>query len=297
MTTSTGEFREVRLPAVGIELAACHWHSPDLPPFFALHGWLDNAASMAPLCSALDRWQVLAPDLAGHGRSDFRSTDSNYDLSGDVADLHALAEHLQWQRCGLIGHSRGAMVAALFAATFPEQVSHLVLIDGGAPNAVEPGEHPARLARSVREHRLLSSHRGTLFSSREAALKARAGGYVPVHSDIAELLAERALIEDEEGYRWRADQRLKAASARPFDEQTIRAFFSAIRCPVLQIIASQGLVTQLPAYAGPVELIQDCEVVTLPGDHHLHISQVDKVAAVIGDWLAKCSVRSVRCQP
>ena len=37
-------------------------------------------------------------------------------------------EALGWQRCTLLGHSRGAAISMLFAATFPERVDKLVQI-------------------------------------------------------------------------------------------------------------------------------------------------------------------------
>lgn len=289
MTKNDPEVSELRIPAAGIELSACQWNPGENQRFFSLHGWLDNAASMEPLARHLGNLQVVAPDLAGHGRSDFRSADSNYDLVMDVADIHAAANHLEWNQFGLIGHSRGAMIAALYAATFPEQISHLVLIDGGAPREFDSSERPTKLARAIREQAIHLNRNGSLFSSREAALNARSSGFVPVDHDIAELLATRSLVEDGEGYRWRADQRLKAGSVSPLDRETVRSFFAAIRCPVLQIVGQQGLLNEYQDYAGPVELIEDFESVCLPGDHHLHIGQVELVSSAINSWLAKKS--------
>ena len=297
MSGDSNQFQELRLPAVGLELAACLWNPGAHTPFFALHGWLDNAASMEPLARNLPQLQVLAPDMAGHGHSDFRSTDSNYDLVKDVADINAMANHLRWEKFGLIGHSRGAMIAALFAATFPERISHLILLDGGAPLRFDCSERPARLARAIREQAILAAKQGSLFASREAALHARAKGYVPVDGETAELLAKRALGKEAEGFRWRADQRLKAGSLNPLDSQTIDVFFSAIRCPVLQIIGRDGLVVEREGpvientgFGGPVELIGDFERAVLAGGHHLHITEVGPVAGAIKAWLAKKSV-------
>lgn len=294
MTKNSPKPSEVRLPAVGLELAGCLWHPDQKQKFVCLHGWLDNAASLTPLAQSLVKLQLLAIDAAGHGRSDFRSADSNYDLSMDVGDVKALTEELGWQKFGLIGHSRGAMVAALFAAAFPDLVTHLVLIDGGAPIAIDPSERPARLARAINEQAKLAGKQGSLFPSRAEAIKARSRGFVPIDEASAELLAERSLVEEAGGFRWRADQRLKAATTSPLESQTIRAFFAAIRCPVLQIVGQDGLVVQREGmvgentgYGGPIDSIQNIERVILPGDHHLHIGQVDAVSSAIQSWLAK----------
>ncbi len=283
----TDEFQELRLPATGIELAACHWHADAAEPFFMLHGWLDNAASMAPLAQRLPQLQILAPDMAGHGRSDFRSADANYDLTTEILDIYQLANHLGWEKFGLIGHSRGAIVAALFAGAFAERVHRLVLIDGGSSIGFNLEDRPARVARSMREQVILARKSGSLFPSRHAALKARTQGYVPVSPEIAELLASRSLIEENQGFRWRADQRLKAVSANPLDVESAKAFFSAIRCPVLQIIGDRGLVVERGGFGGPVECIADFERLTLPGNHHLHITEAEAVADAVADWLQR----------
>lgn len=293
MTKNNSEVSEVRLSAAGIELAGVLWHPSRQQKFICLHGWLDNAASMTPLAHSLSDFQLLAIDAAGHGRSDFRSADANYDLAMDVADVKAVANDIHWKKFGLIGHSRGAMVAALFAAAFPDLVTHLVLIDGGAPIAIDPSERPSRLARAVSEQAKLAVKRGSLFPNRSEAIKARSRGFVPVDEKSAELLAERSLIAEDGGFRWRADQRLKAATTSPLESQTIRAFFAAIQCPVLQIVGEDGLVVQREGmvsentgYGGPIDSIQNIERAILPGDHHLHIGQVNAVSSVIKTWLA-----------
>jgi pimeloyl-ACP methyl ester carboxylesterase len=285
MTKNSSQTNELRLPGAGIELGACQWNADQKQSFVALHGWLDNAASMEPLAKQLSQLQIVAPDLAGHGRSNFRSADSNYDLVTDVADISALTNNLAWDKFGLIGHSRGAMIAALYAATFPEQITHLILIDGGAPREFDSSERPAKLARAIREQAIHLNRQGSRFNTREAALKARSSGFVPVDHAIAELLATRSLVSEDGSHYWRADQRLKAGSVNPLDKETMRGFFAAIQCPVLQIVGEQGLLHEYQDYAGPIDLIKDFERVSLPGDHHLHIGQVDSVSSAINAWL------------
>lgn len=277
--------QEMRIGGVGIDLAGSLWGPNTGQRFIGLHGWLDNAASLEPLARRLLDIQLMALDMAGHGQSDFRSADSGYDLHQDVGDVIAVADELEWERFGLIGHSRGAMVAAMTAGAFADRVDKLILIDGGAPPHFETDASPAQLQRSIKEHLRLAHVRGTHFASREEAIGARANGQVPISMEEAGLLAERALQAEGGGFRWRADQRLKAASARPLDRPTVEAFFRAIQCPVLQIEAEDGLLGKRADFGGPTELLSDLTSVKLPGDHHLHMSNADQVAAAIQDWL------------
>ncbi|AFQ12445.1 TPA: alpha/beta hydrolase [Bacillus pacificus] len=67
-------------------------------------------------------YQVIRPDLRGHGRSG--GTLENYFLRS-VKDLRDTLEHLQIDRCHIAGVSLGGLVALLFAKKYPEKVRTL----------------------------------------------------------------------------------------------------------------------------------------------------------------------------
>jgi pimeloyl-ACP methyl ester carboxylesterase len=99
------------------------------PAVVALHTISSNALSWVPVARALDgRVRVLAPDLRGRAESSaLRSTG----LADHVADVLRLLDHYALDRPVLVGHSMGAFVAALTAATHPDRVAGVVLVDGG----------------------------------------------------------------------------------------------------------------------------------------------------------------------
>ena len=59
---------ELRLPG-RVELAALRFNPGAPQRVLALHGWLDNAASFAPLAAAWPDCEIVALEFAGHGRS------------------------------------------------------------------------------------------------------------------------------------------------------------------------------------------------------------------------------------
>lgn len=109
-----------------VEAAGLRWHVQVQgagPPLVLLHGtgasthsWRD----VAPLLAS--RWQVIAPDLPGHGFSD-RAPSRTTTLPGMAAALRALLDALGARPAGLVGHSAGAAIAARLA------------LDGGLPDA------------------------------------------------------------------------------------------------------------------------------------------------------------------
>ena len=95
-----------------------------------LHGLSSNARIwdlMAPYLSG--RYRVIALDQRGHGLSD--KPDDGYTFEEVGGDLAAFIRALALERPLIVGHSWGGNVALQFAADRPDQVSGLVLVDGG----------------------------------------------------------------------------------------------------------------------------------------------------------------------
>ena len=67
-------------------------------------------------------YQVIRPDLRGHGKSG--GTLENYFLRS-AKDLYDTLEHLQIDRCHIAGVSLGGLIALLFAKKYPEKVRTL----------------------------------------------------------------------------------------------------------------------------------------------------------------------------
>lgn len=111
-----------------------------------VHGFTGSAAAWRPHRPALEaRWQVAAPDLLGHGRSDSPADPARYSMPAAVADLAGLLDQLHLDTIRLLGYSLGGRVALHFAAAHPERVRALVL-ESASPGLATPAERAARLA-------------------------------------------------------------------------------------------------------------------------------------------------------
>jgi pimeloyl-ACP methyl ester carboxylesterase len=236
-----------------------------------MHGWLDNAGSFELLAPKLSGCNVVALDLAGHGYSDSRSADSAYNIWQDTGDLLDVADELGWQRFTLLGHSRGGAIAMLFAATFPERVDKLILLEGGLPITAEAGEAPAGLAQALRETRALRGKGGRVFAERATAIAERASGFSRVTPAAAEILARRSLREVPGGFQWHADQRLKAQSELRLTADQARAFARAVTAPVLLLFATESPFADRALYREMPRLFANIEVERVTGGHHFHL--------------------------
>lgn len=209
----------------GVQLAAKEWGSPVGRPIIALHGWLDNANSFDRMLPHMDQVHVIAVDMAGHSQSGFRSADSGYDIWQDIADVMAIAEQMGWNRFGLLGHSRGAIVSALVAGTFPKKVTQCLLIDSYFPIPNKPANAAAQLAKAITDSKRFQTISPSAFDSFDDAVKARVNGFVALKEDASIILAQRGVVEVGGKFSWRNDQRLKATSMVSFTKEQCESFF------------------------------------------------------------------------
>lgn len=84
--------------------------------------------------------RVVAFDKRGQGLSDRMSGAPSLEQRMD--DVRAVMDEIGSQRAVLLGFSEGCPMSALFAATYPERVSHLLLF-GGFARAVSRGRQEA----------------------------------------------------------------------------------------------------------------------------------------------------------
>jgi pimeloyl-ACP methyl ester carboxylesterase len=271
--------RERRFDLPGLTLAAEVWGSSGERPVLASHGWLDNAGSFERLAPLLPGCELVALDLAGHGFSGSRSADSSYNLWQDVGDLLDVADAMGWQRCTLLGHSRGAAISMLFAATFPERVAKLVLLEGGLPLTAEADEAPAGLKQALLETRALRGKSGRVFTDRKTAIAERAAGFTKITHASAEILARRSLREVPGGFQWHADQRLKAQSELRLTPEHVRAFARRVAAPVLLIFAEESPFAGRSLYREMPQLFANIEVERLTGGHHFHLEGTEGAIA------------------
>jgi pimeloyl-ACP methyl ester carboxylesterase len=254
----------------------------------ALHGWLDNAASFVPLCRELPEYEWVALDMAGHGHSDHRGIDGEYNIWNDLPDIEAVADALGWERFTLLGHSRGAVVACLFASALGHRVDHLVLLDGLAAQATDPSACPGQLAAYLTDRKKVQGEAplaspGRVFATVDdaVAVRTRKG----LSKRAAQLLTERNLRAVDGGWCWTHDPRLQGASAFKLSESHNAAIMAGLSMPGLLLLAEQGH----RLWPGSLPPLPDTlSVETAPGGHHCHM---DESAAHIAG-----RIRSLLCE-
>ena len=101
-------------------------------------GWVDRLK---------DRARLISVDLPGHGLTGAWPREE-YTIEAYADFIEVLADTLNLDRFALVGHSMGGAVAWTFAATRPDRVSQLILVDSaGIPRDGGAAPLPIRLAR------------------------------------------------------------------------------------------------------------------------------------------------------
>jgi pimeloyl-ACP methyl ester carboxylesterase len=107
-----------------------------VPKLLMLHGLGGSGALWRPIAASLeDRYEILAVDQRGHGKS--QVTDPQMSLSATYAPLDygrdtvATLDRLKFHPAWIVGHSMGVRSACATAHLKPEWVQGMVLVDLG----------------------------------------------------------------------------------------------------------------------------------------------------------------------
>ncbi len=271
----------LRLPG-GLSLAALAWGPEQGRRVLALHGWLDNAASFAPLAPHLPDCRLIALELAGHGHSDHRPGFGHYHYADYLDDALAAADALGWECFTLLGHSLGAGLAPLLAVMAPERVEGLWLIDALGPLG-RPADTAAEALRSAAEQ----LHGRNRYRPQSAAtfddLLARRikGSRSPISTEAARILCERGAEQCDGRWHWRHDPRLLLDSPFYLDEAQIRAILAELATPTLLIQGDRGLLASRPRALERIALVKGLGYRILPGGHHIHMESPQAIADFI----------------
>jgi pimeloyl-ACP methyl ester carboxylesterase len=113
-----------------LRLHYADWGNAAAPHMLLVHGVQDHCHSWDWFADAFaDRFHVLAPDLRGHGDSEW-VRGSSYHHADYVYDLDQLVRQRNLAPAVVVSHSMGGTLAAMYAGVYPKCVKALVVEDG-----------------------------------------------------------------------------------------------------------------------------------------------------------------------
>jgi pimeloyl-ACP methyl ester carboxylesterase len=281
-------------------LRVWEWGDPGAPVVVCVHGAHDHGRmwdGFAPRLADDLGYRVVAPDLRGHGDSGRLS--SGHVWMASALDLGELARHLGGD-VRFVAHSFGAGQAMYVAGVWPELVRWVVNLDGLGPSGDDPpagdGEGPRRdwaadAARSFAsaERALLTPQRR--YATREEMVERRAAVNVRLPRPWVEHLVEHGAVEDEGGFRWKADPVFNVGFPGDWDPEGNVTESELVACPLLVLTGGEHdtwsdltpdeTAERLAAY-------RDVRHHVVEGaGHYVHIEQPEAVLDLVRAFIAE----------
>lgn len=271
----------------GLRLHFADWGNEDAPPLILIHGGRDHCRSWDSIALSLrPHFHVLAPDLRGHGDSDWTKGGS-YALTEYVYDLTRLVQGVAGQQVTIIGHSMGGMVSLIYSGSFPDKVARLVVLDGVTvlPDATRLPVHD-RITKWVDQldkvHQRTPRHYRSIneAAAQMSAHNRRLSGELALH------LATHGVRQNgDDTYTWKFDPYQRAMAPHRLWPEDHIALWSRITCPTLLLHAEESLIGGSKA-VGLANYFPQARAETISGaGHWLHHDKPDEVLSSIRNFL------------
>jgi pimeloyl-ACP methyl ester carboxylesterase len=267
---------DARRISLGEVELACNEVRGEGRPCVLLHGLTGHRDDFATRMPELaDLGWLLAPDLRGHG--DFTQTGraETFTFRQLVADLGAFLDACGVDRCDLLGHSFGGMLALRFVLAHPERVASLLLMDT-APCA------PDGFTREIFEKGgAIARSRGMPFLQQLVEKASRNRLDPPASDRQTEKWADRYWPHHRKRYTAMDPEAYGAFGLLMLEQTPVTERLGEIRCPTTVLVGSddgeflsgsEALATGIPG----------AEHVVLPdAGHHPHMENPEAWSASV----------------
>jgi pimeloyl-ACP methyl ester carboxylesterase len=257
----------------GRKLSSLVWGT-SAPELVLVHGGAQNAHTWDTVAMVLDR-PLVAIDLPGHGHSD-GGPDGSLSVAGNGADLAAAIAVLAPDAVGVVGMSLGGLSSIALAATAPELVRALVLVD------VTPGVNPEKSAP------IANFVNGPASFANFDELLARTIEHNPGRSEssLRRGILHNALQREDGSWVWRYARFRAGESGAAPDFGNLWDAVSALTMPMMLV---RGLAWSVVDDADVAELLRrqpTCKVVGVEGaGHSIQGDRPVELASILSDFL------------
>uniref|UniRef100_A0A671YJD1 Serine hydrolase like n=1 Tax=Sparus aurata TaxID=8175 RepID=A0A671YJD1_SPAAU len=284
---------ELCVPVPWGEIRGKVWGPDHGRPVLCVHGWADNCGTFNNLIPLLPKeCRYVAVDLAGHGLSSHRPPGVFYTFPSYVMDVRRVVDALQWNKFSIIGHSMGECGHFKCFALYPEMVDAVVLLDSYGFLPTDLKEIPKVVRQGFEEllqYEKKPEEKKTRVYTYENAVERLSAANPTLSEQSVHILLERGLVQVEGGTAFFI---LFKNIVRISVEQSLE-MQSRIKASVLVVLAEDGfekMFSEPDQKRFTSALLQgyrdrNVSVLTVPGDHHIHLNKPDVVARPVSDFL------------
>ncbi len=259
----------------------CWTYNPDADTVvIMIHGFRGTHHGLDLIAKQLTDFKIIVPDLPGFGEA--KPLDAEHNLDNYVAWLTDFIRGLKLSKPPiLLGHSFGSIVAASYAAKYPETLSSLILVNPiGAPALEGP---KALLTQLAVFYYFVGRKLPAKLAKKWLASK-------PVVMIMSVTMAKtrdkklRRFIHNQHLTHFSsfANPKMLSEAFKTSVSQNVRMFAPNISLPTLLIAGDRDDITPLTKQQSLVGLFKDAELVVIENVGHLtHYETPDQVATAI----------------
>lgn len=280
--TADEKFLEFR----GNQMCVCSWGSQDNPVVLCVHGILEQGLAWQEVAHPLvaKGYRVVAPDLFGHGRSSRFGMVTAYNSLTFLAQIDRVIQELPDQPLFLVGHSMGAMLAAMIASVRPQKVKALMLVEPPLPSK-ENKQEPINQLTTFLEY-FASSPQHPIFPDVATAARRLRQVTPALSAEFSYILAQRTTETCEGGVRWSWDPILRTRSTLSFNSfnggrSQYLEMLKHIQVPTTLVYGDSSQLNRPEDLQQQQTAIAQAKRVFVSGGHNLHIEAASALALLI----------------
>jgi pimeloyl-ACP methyl ester carboxylesterase len=217
-------------------------------------------------------WNVLAPDLPGHGKS---AGDPPLTVEAAADFVLALIDAAGLERVAIVGHSFGSLIALEVAGRAPERIRHLVLAGTAFPMKVSAALLSMSLNAPLKAIDMVNVFSHSTLAPPPSALGPGSWLYGGSRALMLRVLASNPTVN------------LFHAGFKACDDYTHgAAAMRQVTAPTLFILGQRDQMTPAKAAQLLVDHAANSKVVVLDAGHQMMLEAPDGVLFAIRDFLA-----------
>ncbi|MGB1686439.1 MAG: alpha/beta fold hydrolase [Pseudomonadales bacterium] len=268
------------------------WGNPEGPPMILIHGGRDHCRNWDWIAEHFkDEYHIIAPDLRGHGDSQW-VIGSSYNQIDYVYDIAQLLNQKNMTPCVVIGHSLGGSISLLYTALHPQNVSKLIAIEGMGPPPSMLEERlnkplDERLHDWMKDLRGLSARQVRRYDSLEDAYERMQSENPHLSESQARHLTIHGSNQNEDGtYSWKFDNYVRAFPPTGLPMEEVWKLYGQIECPTMLVRGLESWASDPVADGRTKQFTCPLTVETFAdAGHWVHHDQLDAFVKAVRGFL------------
>jgi pimeloyl-ACP methyl ester carboxylesterase len=268
------------------------WGSDDKPAMLLIHGGRDHCRNWDWVAERLaGRFHVIAPDLRGHGDSDW-AIGGSYNELNYVYDIAQLVLQKKMAPVTIIAHSLGGSIGLLYAGVYPETVAKIIAIEGLGPspemlermNAMPVAE---RVRGRFEARRASAGRSPRKYATIDEALARMKEENTHLSAEQARHLTIHGAVQNEDGtYSWKFDNSVRLGGPAGLSVEEQHQVWSNITAPVLLVRGTESWASD-PVADGRIKHFKNARLANIEhAGHWSHHDQLDVFMGHVEEFLA-----------